>query len=121
MGPASAQPSTRCYRCLKPEVSKSNYLVALGEVICDGCLQYKMVLIQDVVQVLERDGGFTPERREALMHLAELAVYDSEKVLRYNKFTRNEQVSGSSPLVGSFILPRFPRELGDRVASAKNT
>lgn len=69
-----------------------------GGVLCDGCLRYKMVLAQDVMQVLERDGGFTPERREALMHLTELVVNDPEKALRYQKL--EHEVEGLRREVG---------------------
>jgi DNA-directed RNA polymerase subunit F len=47
-----------------------------------------MTLAKDVIQVLERDGGLTPECRDALKHLAELAVNDPEKALRYQSLAQ---------------------------------
>ncbi len=80
-----------CPRCGSPAAVEGREDLqqwAGGGVLCDGCLKDKTTLANDVMQVLERDGGLTPERRDALKHLAELAVNDPEKALRYQRLAQ---------------------------------
>ncbi len=94
-------PCYPCQRCGGPAAAEGREGIqewAGGGIICEYCIHREITLSQDVIRVLERDGGFTPQRREALMHLAELAVSDPKKALRYQRL--DQEVEGLRREVG---------------------
>lgn len=112
-------PCSPCQRCGSPAAAEGREGIqewAGGGIICEWCIHREIVLSQDVMRVLERDAGFTPERRESLMHLSDLAVNDPEKALRYQRL--EQEVEGLRREVGflKWSLPTLVAVFGLIVA-----